>query len=1145
MLLSLRSSRCVACLALAAWAGSGHASGISVRVTEVMSSSGTGGTPDWFEITNYGSAAVDITGWRMDDNPPTFGAAAPLTPYTTGSTPAWTLLEPGESVVMIESAAPATLVPTFQTFWNLGTAAGNVRNPKIGTYTGSGVSFSSGGDGVTVFDSAGTIVVPQVTFAAATMGSTFYWSYDAAGQLATVTAGTLSTLGIANAFSSGSPTNVGSPGIAVVAAPAVNRFWSASGTALGGVGSWTSGAATWSAAASPMTATAWADNAAAVFGGTAGTVTVDAAVRPLSVVFVTGGYTLASGSGTISTSSVDVAAGQSAKIDARLTGAGGLTLLGGGTLVLGSTANDYAGVTSVGAGTLRVGAAEVIPNGSRLSVARYAAADLSGHAETVAGLAGLGSVTIGNTLTVNVGGTADVTLDGTLRGSGDLVIDSAGSGVQRLDASTQTIADGAVKNYTGATIVRRGTLRVDFNGIPTGTSGVDVEAAGRLTLGADTQGFEFTFGGTSSLPIDLHGGTLGQAAGDDVTLFNAVNVTADSTFALANSTTPDPANPTIEDLVLAGPLIGTAGRTITVAASNTTPGADSGRATFSSGSGNTFTGTVKPHINAVARFTGAYPGVGVLLDQGRLDGSGRVAAVSGTGTIAAANDFGPTVLTATSVTASATTGFLFEFTAANAEPTWAAPTASGNAVLRLTGATPLPSPLGGGNTVRLFLNVPSLAATDTFTGGFFTTGNATAAIAGADYETYVYGNGAGTDFTHNGVGWYSLLTYNAQQGTALAANVGMVATTASFDGVTSTSGYTMRASYAPSTSLVIDVPSGSQTQAQAGHPQILVSDSVTKTGLGTLVLDAANTYTGPTTVSAGTVRVARADAVATSAVTVTGGATLAAATGVVMKSPSVTLDGGTLAAATVAVDASTGIRTLAINSGSVAAPAAVIVGQGGLVDLPTATRVGLGVTSLAVDQTAGGGLVDLGAGQITIAAGGITAADLRADIIAGRNGGSWSGVAGITSSAAAAAAAGTRAVGYHVAGDGSLRISFAAPGDANLDGLVNTLDLVAISASGKFGQNLPASWAEGDFNYDSVTNTLDLVAISGTGLFGQTTSYWPAVVAAAVPEPGTSLPLVVAGIVALALLGSRSQYTPPTWSLPASSSVLAKPGGDS
>ncbi|MFM8494240.1 MAG: autotransporter-associated beta strand repeat-containing protein [Planctomycetia bacterium] len=1128
MLSRLRSSRLVALLALVAWTGSVRANGITVRITEVMSSSGAGGTNDWFEITNYGTTAVDIAGWRMDDNSFTFGASVALVPYTLGPGPAWTLLGPGESAVMLETSAPSTAVPAFQAFWNLGDQPGNVRNPKIATYTGSGVSLGSGGDGVVVFDAAGTEVTPRVNFGAATTGSTFYWSYDAAGQLATAAGGVVSTVGVADAYSTtGSATNIGSPGIAVVAAPTVNRYWTANGTALGGSGSWTTAGTTWSATATPVTATTWANGALAVFDGTAGTITVNAAVSPLGLSFVTGASTLAAGTGSITTPSVDVAAGQTATIAARLTGSTGVTLLGGGTLVLSGTANDYTGATSVGAGILRAGASEVIPNGSRLAVARFAQADLSGFSETVGGISGLGTIRLGSSLTVNVAGAAELVLDGTLTGSGDLIIDSAGTGPQRLDASTQTIADGAVKDYTGATLVRRGTLRVDYNGIPTRTNGVTVEGGGRLQLGSDAEGFEFTFGGNASLPINVNGGTLGQAAGDDVTLRNPVNVTADSTFAIQNTVTPDPANPTTEELILAGPLTGTAGRTITITASNTTPGADKGRVTFASGSGNAFTGTVKPQVNAVARFAGNYAGVSVTLDQGTLDGSGSVGAVSGPGTIAPVADFGPTVLTATSITASATTGFLFEFNTANADPSWASPTASGNSVLRLTDGTPLPTALGSGNAVQLFLNVTSLTAGDAFTGGFFTTADATASIAGGSYQTYVYGDGFGTDITSNGVGWYSLASYNTRQGSALSAGISMVATTASFDG-SPTSGYVMRASYAPSSNLVIDVPSGSQTQAQVGYAAIAVADSVTKTGAGTVVFDAANSYTGPTTVSAGTLQVANANAVASSAVTVASGATLAVAPGITMKAPSVTLNGGTLSGGTVAVNAATGIQALTINAGTIASTTALVVGPGGLVDLPDASRVTLGVASLAVDQASGGGKLDLGAGQVRIAAGGFSAANLRADIVAGFAGGSWNGTTGITSGTAAASG-GTRAVGYVVEGDGSARVSFAAPGDTNLDGVVDLLDLLEILGSGTYEVPTPAVWAQGDFNYDGVTDLLDLLAILGSNTYDQG-NYFPAAAGslgglaapAAVPEPGaTGFLLVSAASIMLGLRRRR------------------------
>ena len=1144
MLAAFRSSRLVAALAIVAWSGSVQANGITVRITEAMSSSGTGGTNDWFEITNYGNAAVDITGWRMDDNSFLFGSSVPLTPYTAGLDPAWTVLEPGESAVMLESATAATAVPAFQTFWNLGPAPGNVRNPKFATYTGSGVSFSSGGDGVVVFDASGGIVAPAVTFGGATTGSSFYWSYDSAGRVSAD--GAISVVGVADSYqTSGTATNIGSPGIAVVASPTVSRYWTADGISLGGTGSWTAAGATWSANESPVVATTWADQSLAIFGGAPGTVTVDAAVFPLGLSFTADGTTLAAGTGSITTPRVEIGAGQTATIAARLTGSTGLTQVGG-TLVLSGTTNDYTGITSVAAGTLRAGASEVIPDGSRLSVSRFMTADLSGYSETVNGIAGLGTITLGDSLTVNVTGSTDIVLDGFLRGTGDLVIDSTGTGAQRLDASTQTLTDGAVKDYSGRTIVQRGTLKIHYDGIPTQTSGLDVEAAGILRL--ETSGQTYGIGPVGApVTVNLKGGTLGQGIGDDVTLTNPVNVTADSTFSILNTTTPDPANPTTEQMILSGPLTGTAGRTITVAASNTTPGADKGRVTFGSASGNTFAGIVKPQVNAVARFTGDYAGVAVALDQGRLDGSGTVGAVSGTGAISPEGDLGPGILTATGITTSATTAFEFDFSTKNAEPVWFSPTASENDVLRLTGATPLPTPLASGNAVRLFLNVASLAQADTFTGGFFTTADSTAAIAGAAYSTYVYGDGLGADYSHNDVSWYTLANWNTKQSSTLSATISMVPTTAAFDGSTQTSGYVMQASYGTSSNIVIDVPGGSQTQAQAGHAQILVADSVTKTGAGTLVMDAANSYTGPTTVSAGTLEVANANAVASSAVTVASGATLSVASGTTMRSPSVTVNGGTVSAGTLAVNGSTGVAALTINSGTIASTTAVVVGPGGLVDLPDAARLSVGVASLAVDQGAGGGKIDLGAGQVTIAAGGITAADLRADIIAGRSGGSWTGAAGITS-ATAAATPGTRAVGYTVAGNGTARVSFAAPGDTNLDGLVNFSDIQAIINGGRYGQSgTTGVWGVGDFNYDGLVNFTDIQGMLNAGRYGQA-SYFPAAPLgglsigdlgggsgsggiAAVPEP-SAVALVVIAAVALAAghgyrRARRAAYTPP------------------
>jgi hypothetical protein len=266
-------------------------------------------------------------------------------------------------------------------------------------------------------------------------------------------------------------------------------------------------------------------------------------------------------------------------------------------------------------------------------------------------------------------------------------------------------------------------------------------------------------------------------------------------------------------------------------------------------------------------------------------------------------------------------------------------------------------------------------------------------------------------------------------------------------------------------------------------------------------------------VAAGTLELADPDGVAASPVTVAAGAKLSIAAGVTMKAPSLTVTGGSVEAGTLAVDTGTGVAALTINSGTIANTTSVVVGAGGLVELPDDGRLVLGVAALGVAETSGGGKVDLGAGEFAIAAGGISAVDLRADILAGRNGGDWNGTAGITSSAAAASA-GSRAVGYSVAGDGSARVSFAAPGDTTLDGTVDLVDLLAILSSGTYQQPVASVWDQGDFNYDGTTDLLDLLAILGAGVYDQG-NYFPAAPATGVPG-ATAVPEPAAGLFWLA-----------------------------
>ncbi|MFM1904036.1 MAG: Dockerin type domain, partial [Planctomycetota bacterium] len=183
--------------------------------------------------------------------------------------------------------------------------------------------------------------------------------------------------------------------------------------------------------------------------------------------------------------------------------------------------------------------------------------------------------------------------------------------------------------------------------------------------------------------------------------------------------------------------------------------------------------------------------------------------------------------------------------------------------------------------------------------------------------------------------------------------------------------------------------------------------------------------------------------------------------------------------------------------------------------VPIRRLVGIGLLT-----PGNGGLIDLGVGGLEIAAEGISAEDLRAGILAGRGDGGWNGTSGI-SSTAASTAGGARAVGYVVAPDGTSRVSFTAPGDTDLDGVVNVFDLVAVNGSGTYGRGAPADWNDGDFNYDGVTNVFDLVSVGSAAVYGQG-RFLPsesAAAARAVPEPGGVA--IGVGSLLVAIWGSR------------------------
>lgn len=129
-------------------------------ITEVMSSSASTATADWFELTNTGSSTVSLSGLKMDDSSFSFGVAVAMAGLDA--------IGPGESVIFIEGSASA--VSAFRTKW--GSAFARVR---VGTYSGNGVGLAGSGDGVVVYDASGNELTRQ-SFGSATAGVSFEWA---------------------------------------------------------------------------------------------------------------------------------------------------------------------------------------------------------------------------------------------------------------------------------------------------------------------------------------------------------------------------------------------------------------------------------------------------------------------------------------------------------------------------------------------------------------------------------------------------------------------------------------------------------------------------------------------------------------------------------------------------------------------------------------------------------------------------------------------------------------------------------------------------------------------------------------------------------------------------------------------------------
>ena len=310
--------------------------------------------------------------------------------------------------------------------------------------------------------------------------------------------------------------------------------------------------------------------------------------------------------------------------------------------------------------------------------------------------------------------------------------------------------------------------------------------------------------------------------------------------------------------------------------------------------------------------------------------------------------------------------------------------------------------------------------------------------------------------------------------------------------------------------------------------RVVSTGGLTKTGPGRLTLSASTAIAGSVVISAGTVALGNGGATGSveGAIRVDAGGALAinrnnrvALTTPITGAGSFVQMGSGSTIMTVAntYSGATGVQDgiLRVEHASALASSQTTV-SGGRLDVAD------GIVAEIAGLSVAGGVVDISAGGLSIAAGGIAPESLVAALRAGRGGGSWTGANGIRSSEAASlvAAGESRAVGWVERPDGSFFVAVAAPGDANVDGAVDILDVSNFLVSGKFNTGLPAVWEEGDFGSDGLIDILDAAAFINTGLFDAgfyNRSSSETVSVASVPEPttlGLAAILGLGGVVA-------------------------------
>ena len=180
-----------------------------------------------------------------------------------------------------------------------------------------------------------------------------------------------------------------------------------------------------------------------------------------------------------------------------ISGAGNYIKAGSGTQTL-SASNTYTGTTQVSAGTLTVSGSGRLSDSTAVTVDSGAVYNVA-VSDTVASIAGAGSITLGSNTLTSGGSDASTTFSGVISGTNGNII-KAGTGTLTLTGNN---------SYTGSTTISAGLLKIirdDPTSYLAATSGFT--GPGNLTI--ESSGDDFTADIVTGTHVQLAGTALGN-----------------------------------------------------------------------------------------------------------------------------------------------------------------------------------------------------------------------------------------------------------------------------------------------------------------------------------------------------------------------------------------------------------------------------------------------------------------------------------------------------------------------------------------------------------------------------------------------------------------------------------------------------------